>query len=44
MALSIEDRLAIGEVIRRHGHLIDVGELDSAVNRWSASRRFARPR
>jgi SnoaL-like domain len=28
MALTIEDRLAIGEVICRHGHLIDAGELD----------------
>jgi hypothetical protein len=28
MTLTIEDRLAIGDVICRHGHLIDAGELD----------------
>lgn len=28
MPLTIEDRLAIGDLICRHGHLIDAGELD----------------
>jgi 3-phenylpropionate/cinnamic acid dioxygenase small subunit len=28
MALAIEDRLAIGELIALHGHLVDDGELD----------------
>jgi hypothetical protein len=28
MALAVEDRLAITELIARHGHLVDEGELD----------------
>lgn len=31
MALTLEDRLAVTELIALHGHLVDAGELDRAV-------------
>ncbi|WP_040777872.1 nuclear transport factor 2 family protein [Nocardia pneumoniae] len=35
MTLSMEDRIAINDLIARHGHLVDAGELDRMAELFS---------
>ena len=40
MALSLEDRLAITELIALHGHLVDEGELDRLAEVFTADVEY----